>query len=347
MTPLVQRQQLVALIEEARSQGARLRKACAEVGISVRTWQRWHDGEDIRVDGRPGATRPTPANKLSAQEHQMIIDTCMQPRFADMPPTQIVPMLADEGRYLASESSFYRILHQHNAQHHRGRARARAPKEPPRHVAHAPNRIWCWDVTYLPSRVRGLFFYLFAIIDLYSRKLIAWEVHPCENGELAADLIERARWREHLISQPLILHADNGAAQRSLTLRAKLQSLGIEPSYSRPGVSDDNAFIESWFRTLKYVPGYPSRGFADIEQARQWCHRFVSWYNDEHHHREIGYVTPNQRHNGQSAQVLARRRQVYEAARQKHPERWSQGVRRWKEPAEVWLNKREKDRPAA
>ena len=224
---------------------------------------------------------------------------------------------------------------------HRGRARARTPKEPPRHVAHAPNRIWCWDVTYLPSRVRGLFFYL------YSRKLIAWEVHPCENGELAADLIERARWREHLIGQPLILHADNGAAQRSLTLRAKLQSLGIEPSYSRPGVSDDNAFIESWVRTLKYVPGYPSWGFADIEQARQWCHRFVSWYNDEHHHREIGYVTPNQRHNGQSAQVLARRRQVYEAARQKHPERWSQGVRRWKEPAEVWLNKREKDRPAA
>ena len=118
-------------------------------------------------------------------------------------------------------------------------------------------------------------------------------------------------------------------------------------SYSRPGVSDDNAFIESWFRTLKYVPSYPSRGFADIEQARQWCHRFVSWYNDEHRHREIGYVTPNQRHNDQSAQVLEQRRQVYEAARQRHPERWSQGVRRWKEPAEVSLNKREKDRSAA
>ena len=132
MTPLVQRQQLVALIEQARSQGARLHKACAEVGISVRTWQRWHDGEDIRADGRPEAVRPAPANKLSEQEHRMIIDTCMQPRFADMPPTQIVPMLADEGRYLASESSFYRILHQHDAQHHRGRTRARAPKEPPR-----------------------------------------------------------------------------------------------------------------------------------------------------------------------------------------------------------------------
>ena len=135
---------------------------------------------------------------------------------------------------------------------------------------------------------------------------------PLVQRQKLVALIEQARWREHLTGQPLILHADNGAAQRSLTLRAKLQSLGIEPSYSRPGVSDDNAFIESWFRTLKYVPGYPSRGFADIEQARQWCHRFVSWYNDEHRHREIGYVTPNQRHNGQSAQVLARRRQVYE-----------------------------------
>ena len=170
---------------------------------------------------------------------------------------------------------------------------------------------------------------------------------PLVQRQKLVALIEQARWREHLTGQPLILHADNGAAQRSLTLRAKLHSLGIEPSYSRPGVSDDNAFIESWFRTLKYVPSYPSRGFADIEQARQWCHRFVSWYNDEHRHREIGYVTPNQRHNDQSAQVLEQRRQVYEAARQRHPERWSQGVRRWKEPAEVWLNKREKDRSAA
>lgn len=335
------------MIRDAQAGGARLQPACAELGVSLRTYQRWDAGEDVPADGRPGAPRPAPANKLSAEEQRAVLQTCMQPRFADMPPTQIVPILADEGRFLASESTFYRLLHAHGAQQHRGRQRQRCRKPAPMHVARRPNEIWCWDVTYLPSTVRGLFFYLYAVIDLYSRKLVAWEVHAAENGDLAAELIERARWRERLTGAPLALHADNGAAQRAFTLRAKLQELGIQASYSRPGVSDDNAFIESWFRTLKYMPAYPSAGFADLQRARAWAMTFIDWYNAEHRHREIGFVTPNQRHTGHSAAILARRREVYEAARQAHPERWRGDIRRWDEPDHVYLNKRDKEKRAA
>lgn len=315
--------------------------------MSLRTFQRWVDNGQVRGDGRPDARRPVPANKLSPDEQRTVLQTCMQARFADVPPTQIVPTLADEGTYLASESTFYRLLHAHGAQQHRGRQRQRCSKPPPMHVARAPNEVWCWDVTWLPSKVRGLFFYLYAVIDLYSRKLVAWELHASENGDLAAELIERARWREKLAGKPVVLHADNGAAQRSFTLRAKLHDLKITPSYSRPGVSDNNAFIESWFRTLKYMPAYPSAGFDDLEQARAWAMRFIDWYNGEHRHREIGFVTPNQRHSGQSKTILKRRRDVYQAARKANPTRWSGDIRRWSEPDHVWLNKREKEKRAA
>lgn len=347
MTALPQRQELVATVRQAHGAGARLDRACAELGMSLRTWQRWVDGERVLADARQGAQRPIPANKLSAREQRAVLDTCMEPRFADLPPTQIVPMLADEGRFLASESTFYRLLHAHGAQQHRGRQRRRNRAPPAQHVAREPNEIWCRDVTYLPSLVRGLFFYLYAVIDLFSRRIVAWEVHGAENGDLAAELIERARWREPIAGKPLILHADNGAAQRSFMLHARLKELGITPSHSRPGVSDDNAFIESWFRTLKYMPAYPASGFADLDQARDWAMRFIDWYNAEHRHREIGFVTPNQRHSGQSAAILARRREVYRAARQARPERWSGDIRRWTERDHVHLNKRQKDRRSA
>ena len=349
MTTLLQRHELVTDIREAHAQGARLEHACAELGLSTRTLQRWTDGPDAapKADQRLTAIRPEPTNKLSEAEREQVLQTCMTARFADMPPTQIVPILADEGTYLASESSFYRILKANQCQHHRGRARLRRPREPKRHVAHRPRAVWCWDVTYLPSTVRGMFFYLFAAIDLYSRKIVAWEVYESEGGDQAAEFIERAKWREGVHDGMVILHSDNGAAQRSFTLQAKLRDLGIEPSYSRPGVSNDNPHIESWFRTAKYVPSYPHKGFASIEAARQWVLRLVTWYNTEHRHREIGYVTPEQRHNGHSAEVLQARRELYERARAAHPERWRRKTRSWTEPDHVWLNPPQKGAKAA
>jgi transposase InsO family protein len=293
----------------------------------------------VRADARPTATRPPPPHKLSEEEREHVLAICHKPRFADLPPAQIVPRLADEGIYVASESSFYRILRAAQEQQHRGRAKAPQASEPQRHVAHGPNEVWSWDVTYLPSPVRGMFFYLDAVIDLFSRMLVAWEVHAREGGDEAAALIKRACWRERRRqSKPLVLHAENGAAQKAHALKSKLETLSITPSHSRPGVSDDNAHIEGWIRTCKYAPGYPPHGFEDIDLARQWVLKFVTWYNGEHLHSGLAYVTPHQRHSGLADAVLRERRQVYAQARERHPLRWKRPPRAWQLAKEVWLN---------
>lgn len=347
MIALSQRQEMVADIEQAQRDGVVLAAACAELGMSVRTLERWKQSGAVRADGRPGAARPEPAHKLSEEERRRMLAICHEARFADLPPAQIVPQLADEGVYVASESSFYRVLRAADEQHPRGRAKAPVATEPNRHVATGPNQVWSWDVTYLPSRVRGMFFYLYAVLDLYSRKIVAWEVHEREGGEEAAGLIERACWREKRpADKPLILHADNGAAQTAHTLKSKLENLGITPSHSRPGVSDDNAHIEAWFRTCKYTPGYPANGFATIDEARSWVLRFVRWYNEGHLHSALAYVTPAQRHDGEDRAILARRRLVYAAARERHPLRWKRNVRSWEAAGPVWLNPPPKSEPA-
>lgn len=305
----------------------------------MRTFERWREGEATHEDGRPLAKRCEPAHKLSEEERQQVLAICNSPRFADLPPGQIVPRLADEGVYIASESSIYRILREAEQQHHRGRSNAPTTTEPVRHVAHGPNQVWAWDVTWLPSKVKGLFFYLYAVIDIYSRKLVMWEVHERESGEDAAALIERACWRERIRNEPLVLHADNGAAQTARTLKSKLEELGIKPSYSRPGVSDDNAHIESWFRTAKYCPSYPANGFADIDKARAWALKFVTWYNETHLHSGLCFVTPSQRHLKQDQEILRQRQIVYEEAKQRHPLRWrGRGIRKWQNNVKEWLN---------
>jgi putative transposase len=332
------RQTAVELIEEASAGGARKEVACGELGLSLRTYQRWNREGVVRSDGRPEATRPAPANKLSAAERAEVLRTVNEPRFAHLPPTQIVPKLADEGRYLACESSFYRILREQQQLVHRSRARAPVHREPPRRCASAPNQLWCWDITYLPTQVRGMYFFLYLILDVYSRKIVAHEVHAEESGQHAAALIERAVWREGVAGQSLVIHQDNGSVMKGSTFTAKLQELGIDASYNRPGVSDDNAYAESLFRTCKYRPDYPGV-FADLDAARAWVLRFVRWYNDEHQHRALKFVSPAQRHCGADRALLARRTELYESARSNNPARWSGAVRNWSAPEEVWLNR--------
>jgi len=190
----------------------------------------------------------------------------------------------------------------------------------------------------LPTLVRGLFFYLYMIVDVFSRKIVGWEVHLSESGFNAAILVEKAILAEGCILKKPILHADNGAPQKGFTLRAKLEALGVTTSYSRPHVSDDNPYSEALFRTLKYRPDYPYKGFAIVDDSRCWVNRFVHWYNHEHQHSAIRYVTPAARHQGLDVQVLATRRHVYEAAKSLHPERWSGKTRNWNHITEVWLN---------
>lgn len=265
--------------------------------------------------------------------------TCNEPTFASLPPSQIVPRLADRGVYIASESTFYRVLREADQLHHRGRSKRRQiVKAPTTHVASQPNQVWSWDITYLPTRVRGQFYYLYLAEDIFSRKGVAWEVHESETGSYAADLVQRAVLREQCVGTPLVLHADNGAPMKSHTLLTKLYDLGIAPSYSRPRVSNDNPYSESLFKTLKYSPKWPSGGFSSLEEARQWVEAFMRWYNHEHRHSRIKFVTPAQRHTGEDKAILANRKHVYESARQRHPQRWTGGTRNWNFIGEVALN---------
>ena len=184
-----------------------------------------------------------------------------------------------------------------------------------------------------------MFFYLYLILDVYSRKIVGWEIHEEENAEMSSKLVHKAILREGAIGDLRVLHADNGSAQKGSTLLAKLEALGVAASFSRPRVSDDNAHAEAVFRTCKYRPSYPRRGFKDIGAARQWVLEFVRWYNGEHLHSGIAFVTPNARHQRQDDDILNRRTEVYEQARKEHPERWSRHTRNWVSPKEVWLNK--------
>lgn len=333
------RHKAVELINEARAAGARLRPACRVLGITARTYQRWTMDVSVRADRRPEAARPLPSHALTEEERQAIVTACNEPEHASMPPGQIVPKLADEGRYLGSESTFYRVLSAEDQQHHRGRAKQpRASRPPATHRADAPNACWCWDITWLPADIRGRFFFLYLIMDLFSRKIVGWEVHENESAVHSSDLVQRTVWKEGCTGKTLVLHGDNGSPIKGQTVQVMLGKLGITASFSRPRVSDDNAFVESLFRTCKYVPHFPKTGFASLEAAREWVRDFVDWYNHHHKHRGINYVTPHQRHTGQDVEILAKRHAVYQEARERHPQRWSRDTRNWSPVGTVWLN---------
>ena len=342
MIALEDRQRTAQWIEQARREGARLRSACEVSGIDTRTLQRWKAGAGLqRGDGRPHVVRPPADHALSAKERARILQIANEPRFAELPPARIVPMLADDGIYIASESSFSRVLRAHGQSRHRGRARAPERKRAPStHVATAPGQLWCWDLTFLASRVVGQWFYLYVILDVYSRKIVGWEVHETDSSDHAVALLRRTALAEgvHAMATKPVLHGDNGATMKATTVLAMLHWLGIKPSYSRPRVSDDNAFIEALFRTAKYRPQFPVSGFADLSQARSWVSEFVTWYNHAHRHSGIRYVSPAQRHAGHDRDLLAARHELYLKARAANPRRWSRHTRNWQPISAVTLN---------
>ena len=333
------RQNSVTLIMDASAAGARLRNACAEVNISERSLRRWIAGGAVHADQRPLIARPEPPNKLTDAERQAVLDACNSMEFNSLPPSQIVPRLADQGQYLASESSFYRILRATGQQHHRGRARPPVRRKPPTsYRATGPCQVWTWDITWMPGPIIGAFFYLYLILDIYSRKIVGWEVHERESADLAASLVQRAVWAEGCTTRPLVLHADNGSPMKGATMKATLEKLGITASYSRPRVSNDNPFSEALFRTCKYRPDWPTGGFATKADAQKWVQGFATWYNAEHLHSKVRFVTPNMRHSGQEGEILAKRASLYANARAENPARWSRKVRNWQPIGAVWLN---------
>lgn len=332
-----QRQQLLAWITEACQAGGRRTAACDIVGLSVRTVQRWEKAVSLR-DGRIDAIHQPP-NKLDDVMRQRILQVVNQADYAALPANKIVPLLADKGVYLASESTFYRILKVEGMSTHRQESRpAKQRQNPKAWVAYAPNQVYSWDITYLPTVIKGVFFYLYLILDIYSRKIVGWQVHDAESSELAAHLLVDVCHREGIQQQQVVLHSDNGSPMTGATMLATLQQLGVIPSLSRPSVSNDNPYSESLFKTLKYRPEYPSLPFKTLADAREWVTGFVSWYNHEHLHSAIKFVTPAQRHAGDDTAILAKRHQVYQTAKAKYPERWSGNTRNWEPIQKVLLN---------
>lgn len=331
------KKEALELIQEACGAGARKRLAADLLGLPIRTVQRWE--KHGFADHRKGS-RAVPANKISSAEKDQIIDVLMSPQFGDSNPHQIVPKLADQGVYLGSEATMYRILRELNMNRHRLTSQTAARRRPEAYIATGPNQVWSWDITYLPTRIKGIFFYLYMIMDVYSRKAVAYQVYECESGDLAADLITDACNRERVSENQLVLHSDNGGPMKAFSMLAKLQSLGVMPSFSRPRISNDNPYSESLFRTMKYRPEHPEHPFENLNGARDWADHFAHWYNNEHLHSGIRFVTPADRHGGKDVEILAKRHQVYRDAKARHPERWQGATRDWQHIGEVALNKR-------
>lgn len=327
---------ILELIDEAVCAGARMERAASIIGIAPRTLTRWRgdkDGEDRRA-----SAAASPAHKLTEAERARILEIARAPEFRDLSPRQIVPLLADRNEYAGSESTFYRVLREAGQLAHRGHARPRKSRKPKEHVASTPNQVWSWDITYLRSPIRGVFFYLYLIVDIYSRKVVGYRVEAEESAELSSQLVQSAVAAEGVDPDELVLHADNGGPMKGSTMLATLQRLGVIPSFSRPSVSDDNPFAEALFRTLKYRPGFPRKPFASLAAAREWVAGFVAWYNDEHLHSAIRYVTPSDRHAHRDKAILAKRHAIYRAARMRTPRRWTGHTRNWTPIGAVYLN---------
>ncbi len=330
------RKKCIELIQEAVQAGATRSASCEVLQLSMRTLERWEANPDAG-DRRVGPLLP-PSHSLTENEKKMIIEISNSPAYQDLCPWKIVAKLADSGQYLASESSFYRVLKKADLLKHRSKSKPREQRRPKDLIARQPNCIWSWDITYLKSPVTGIYYYLYLIVDVFSRYIVGWTIEEVESADHAAQLISKTCINQKITPASLTLHSDNGRPMKGATMLATLQKLQVATSFSRPSVSDDNPFSESLFKTLKYRPSYPDGAFADIKEATEWVTRFVHWYNTEHLHSGIRFVTPLSRHLGEDLNILNNRHVVYEKAKQANPTRWSRQTRNWSKIEEVRLN---------
>lgn len=325
----------LTLIEEAYAAGASKLKACEVLGITIRSYQRWKEGK--LEDLRQGPKEVT--HKLSETERKEVLGFLNCAEYRNLSVREVVPKLADKNVYIASESTFYRILKDNKLLVHRGRSKPSNRYRPAAVIAHGPNEVWSWDITYLKGPIRGEYFYLYMVVDIYSRKIMGWDLRKEQSSGHSSKLLSELCKKHGIKKKQLTLHSDNGGPMKGATMLATLQKLGVVPSFSRPTVSDDNAFSEALFKTLKYCPQYPLRGeFGSDEAAKAWIESFVEWYNEKHLHSEIHYVTPSDRHSGRDKMILIKRKEVYEEARLRNPLRWKKGLRNWNHISEVPLN---------
>ena len=326
----------VELIVEAVNSGARKFKACELLSISTRTFNRWNSKYGL-VDQRH-IVKLAPANKLTDDEVKNILKISNSDEFRDLPPTQIVPKLADRGEYYACESTFYRILRAEKLLKHRHKSKPKQQKKPKKLIATSPNQVWSWDITYLKTTITGIYFYLYMFIDIFSRKIVGWNIHKSESSTHASNLVKHICLSEDINRNQISLHSDNGSPMKGATMLMTLKELGVSASFSRPSVSDDNPFSEALFKTVKYNRFFIGEPFDSISQAFECIETIVTWYNFEHQHGSIKFVTPEQRHKLYDLDILLKRDAVYKAARERTPARWSGDTRNWQYIPSVTLN---------
>lgn len=313
-----------------------VKPACDALGLSRARY--------YRHKAPPGEAKPSAAvasaspRALKPEERQQVLDLMRSERFMDQPPREIYATLLDEGRYVCSVRTMYRILGRENEVKERRNQLRHPAYAKPELLATAPNEVWSWDITKLLGPVKWTYFYLYVILDLFSRYVVGWMVATRESATLAQRLIEETCRKQAVRPGELTIHADRGSSMTSKPVALLLADLGVTKTHSRPHTSNDNPFSESQFKTLKYRPDFPGR-FASIEEARSFCQAFFPWYNQEHHHAGIGLLTPSVVHHGQAEQVQAARLRVLEEAYRAHPERFVRGTPRpIPLPQAVWIN---------
>jgi transposase InsO family protein len=321
-------------IAELRGEDVSAREACEALGVPRANYYRWQQP----ARPRQPSPRPTPARALEAEERQAVLEVLHEERFADRSPAAVYATLLDEARYLCSPRTMYRILAEQGEVRDRRNQRKHPKYAKPELLATAPNQVWSWDLTKLRAEAKWTYYYLYVVLDIFSRLVVAWMLAHRESGVLARDLFARACEQQGVEPGQLVVHADRGSAPTAKTLAQLHADLGVDRSFSRPRVSNDNPFSEAQFKTLKYTPGFPDR-FGSYEDARSWCQHFFPWYNQEHRHSGIAYLTPAVVHYGQAEPVLRARREVLERVYAAHPERFPNGLPQPAAiPEAVWIN---------
>lgn len=313
-----------------------VRTACDTLGLARASYYRWNLYGCL-VDAKP--QRPVPSWALSGEERKRILDTLHEDRFADHSPREVYATLLDEETYLCSVSSMYRILDAQGEVKERRNQLRHPVYQSPELLATAPRQVWSWDITKLRGPVKWTYYYLYVLLDIFSRYVVGWMVAHQELASLARKLIEESCEKQSIDPGQLIIHSDRGPSMTSKPVALLLADLGVTKSHSRPYVSNDNPYSESQFKTLKYRPEFPER-FGSMQESRRFCQVFFPWYNKEHHHSGIGFLTPEQVHQGMDQQVVKEREAVLKKAYYRHPDRFRRGLPKpMPVPESVWINK--------
>jgi putative transposase len=316
--------------------GGLIGAACAALGVSRASFHR--RSAAARRPAASARVRPRPARALGVHERQAVLDLLCEPRFVNQAPAEVYAELLDQGLYFCSIRTLYRILRE-NGEVKERRQQLRHPiYKKPELIAEGPNQVWSWDITKLMGPAKWTYFYLYVIIDIFSRRVVAWQVADAESVSLFKPLFEDAVEKHAVPPGQLTLHADRGPTMKAKATAFLLADLGVTKSHSRPHTSNDNPFSESLFKTCKYQPEFPER-FGSIQDAKAFCRRFFQWYNAEHHHLGIGLMTPNQVHYGQADEVYAQRQKTLDQAFRANPNRFvNKPPRPPQKPTAVWIN---------